>query len=171
MHPCFASAAQISQSVKREPYEPPADTPQPRTHEICAKPSAPQVHSEGVKPFVQPDTEAKSQQHEVGAKPVFLRLIDERVGDADPSPPYQMYIPSGSNATDPTRVLSLSLCPIDGSKMHPCGSTRLAWVCEAYGHQFDVVGGMPMVVTSLVGEEKLHPRSLTRFPTCDKGGF
>ena len=47
MNPCFSSACQIAASVKPEPYVAPADTPQPRTHEIGAKPVAPPVSTRG----------------------------------------------------------------------------------------------------------------------------
>ncbi len=164
MNPCFSSACQIAASVKPEPYVAPADTPQPRTHEIGAKPVAPPVSTEGASAFVQPDTEAKPQTHD-GAKPVYLRLVGQLMGDEDPPPPYQIYIPSGSNSTDPTAVLSPPLCPVDSSKMHFIGSTRLAWVCEAYSHQFDVVGGMASVPAIYVADDKLHPALPNALPS------
>jgi hypothetical protein len=134
-------------------YSPPVDI-RPREVEVgslpcCSAIAAPTENHQ------QPDTEQKSKP-EVAPQPVYLELVKrDELGPA--ANPTSIYIPSGSNATDPTAIRSAPICPVDGSVMRPVGSTRLAWICVAYGHQFDVVNGMATVPMIYVADDKLHP--------------
>jgi len=134
-------------------YSPPVDI-RPREVEVgslpcCSAIAAPTENHQ------QPDTEQKSKP-EVAPQPVYLELVKrDELGPA--ANPTSIYIPVGSNATDPTAIRSAPQCPVDGSVMHPCGSTRLAWRCESQGHQFDVVNGMATVPMIYVADDKLHP--------------
>jgi hypothetical protein len=111
----------------------PADT-------SCATaPCAPQIASERVVPYQQPDTLSKPQVGDAGANPVYLELVKrDELGPA--ANPTSVYIPSGSSPTDPTIQLSPPQCPIDNSPLKVVGSSRGMWIC-AGGHQWDVTDG------------------------------